>query len=115
MSILSDRPKQETPMNLEQESEQLPKEQPKEIKQETPKESTPEQEIPKEILKKQSSKEQEYQSKQEKKKIKFLHTVPKFVGRELEVYGPFESGETEELPLELAKILIVKGMAEEAT
>ena len=50
---------------------------------------------------------------QDKKKIRFTHAVPKFVGRELEVYGPFESSEIIELPLELAKILIDKGRAEE--
>ena len=50
---------------------------------------------------------------QKTKKIKFLDTVSKFVGRELEVYGPFESGDTEKLPLELADILIDKGRAEE--
>lgn len=61
----------------------------------------------------QLPKEQESSSKEEKKKIKLLHAIPKFVGRELEIYGPFESGEIEELPLELANILIDKGKAEE--
>ena len=61
----------------------------------------------------QPPKEQESLPKEEKKKIKLLHAIPKFVGRELEIYGPFEDGEIEELPLELANILIDKGKAEE--
>lgn len=47
------------------------------------------------------------------KKVMFLHPVPSFVGRNLEVYGPFEEQETAELPLEIASILITKGRATE--
>ena len=112
MNMLYGRPKQETQLQPEQETEKTPKEQ-KETKKETPKQFISEQETPKEAIQEQPSNEQEPQFKQEKKKIKFLHAVPKFVGRELEVYGPFESGDTGELMLEVAKILIDKGKAEE--
>ncbi len=45
--------------------------------------------------------------------VRFLHAVPKFVGKELEVYGPFEQEEIANVPEEIAKILITKGRAEE--
>lgn len=48
-----------------------------------------------------------------KKSIKFKETVPKFLGKELEVYGPYDPEETATLPTELANILINKGKAEE--
>jgi len=48
-----------------------------------------------------------------KKSIKFKETVPKFLGKELEVYGPYDPEETASLPVELANILISKGKAEE--
>jgi DNA replication initiation complex subunit (GINS family) len=44
--------------------------------------------------------------------IRFLHPVPKFVGKELEVYGPFESEDIANLPAQIADILITKGRAE---
>ncbi len=47
------------------------------------------------------------------KLIRFLNPVPKFVGKELEVYGPFEEEEMANLPAEIADILITKGRAEE--
>ncbi len=45
-------------------------------------------------------------------KIRFLHAVPRFVGESLEEYGPFEEGETAELPANIAKVIISKGRAE---
>ena len=45
--------------------------------------------------------------------VRFLHAVPKFVGRELEVYGPFEHEDIANLPREIANLLISKGRAEE--
>jgi len=45
--------------------------------------------------------------------VKFKENVPKFLGKELEVYGPFDPEETATLPTELADILIKKGKAEE--
>ncbi len=47
------------------------------------------------------------------KLVRFLHPVPKFVGRELEVYGPFEREDVANLPREIADVLIMKGRAEE--
>lgn len=44
--------------------------------------------------------------------IRFLHAVPKFVGKELEVYGPFEAEDVASLPKDIAKVLINKGRAE---
>jgi len=44
--------------------------------------------------------------------VKFLAPVPKFVGRELETYGPFDSGDVANLPTEIAKVLIKKDRAE---
>jgi len=45
--------------------------------------------------------------------IRFLHAVPSFVGKELEVYGPFEEEDMAHLPREIAELLIKKGRAEE--
>jgi len=45
------------------------------------------------------------------KKIRFVHPVPSFIGKNLETYGPFEENETTELPTQLANILINKGRA----
>jgi DNA replication initiation complex subunit (GINS family) len=49
----------------------------------------------------------------ETKLIRFLAPVPKFMGKELEVYGPFEEEDVASLPLEIAELLIKKGRAEE--
>ncbi|MCB9359308.1 DNA replication complex GINS family protein [Candidatus Woesearchaeota archaeon] len=45
--------------------------------------------------------------------IKFKENVPKFLGKELEVYGPYEPEDTATIPFELAQILINKGKAEQ--
>lgn len=45
--------------------------------------------------------------------VRFLNAVPKFLGPELEVYGPYEEDDVANLPPELAKVLISKGRAEE--
>lgn len=47
------------------------------------------------------------------KLVRFLHPVPRFVGRELEVYGPFDQEDIANLPMEIAEVLIMKGRAEE--
>ena len=44
--------------------------------------------------------------------IRFVHAVPKFIGTELEEYGPFEEEEVANLPKEIAMVLIDKGRAE---
>ncbi len=47
----------------------------------------------------------------ESKGVRFLQIVPKFVGKELETYGPFQEGDIADLPMEIAEILILKGKA----
>ena len=47
------------------------------------------------------------------KLVRFLYKVPKFVGPELEEYGPFEEEDIANLPSEVADVLINKGKAEE--
>ena len=45
--------------------------------------------------------------------VRFSYHVPKFVGTELEEYGPFEEEDIASLPTEIADVLINKGKAEE--
>ncbi len=56
-------------------------------------------------------------SKEEKDKdmimVRFLSPVPKFVGEELEEYGPFEEEDMANLPAAIAYLLIAKERAEE--
>lgn len=47
------------------------------------------------------------------KLVRFGHHVPKFVGPELEEYGPFEEEDIANLPAEIANVLIGKDKAEE--
>jgi len=47
------------------------------------------------------------------KLVRFIHAVPKFVGEELEEYGPFEEEDIANLPITIAGLLIAKGRAEE--
>ena len=49
----------------------------------------------------------------ETKLVRFLLPVPRFVGQELEVYGPFDQEDIANLPMEIAEVLIMKGRAEE--
>lgn len=44
--------------------------------------------------------------------VRFTHAVPKFIGKELEIYGPFESDDMANLPRQIADILVAKGRAE---
>jgi len=60
------------------------------------------------------SKEQESDDDYDiKVSVRFKDKVPKFVGKKLETYGPFEEGDEAELPRIIAKILINKDKAEE--
>lgn len=43
--------------------------------------------------------------------VRFVKPVPQFVGKELEVYGPFEEEDVANLPTEIADILVRKGRA----
>jgi DNA replication initiation complex subunit (GINS family) len=45
--------------------------------------------------------------------VRFLHPVPKFVGPELEEYGPFAEDDIASLPREVAEVLLGKGRVEE--
>ncbi len=47
------------------------------------------------------------------KLVRFLASVPKFVGKELEEYGPFAEEDIANLPSEIANLLIGKGRVEE--
>ncbi|MBW2983747.1 hypothetical protein KY361_01385 [Candidatus Woesearchaeota archaeon] len=47
------------------------------------------------------------------KMVRFVNAVPKFVGKELEEYGPFEEEDVASLPKEIANVLIEKGRVEE--
>ena len=49
------------------------------------------------------------------KLVRFVHPVPKFLGKELEIYGPFEEEDMATLPSQIAEVLIGKGRAEEMT
>ena len=46
------------------------------------------------------------------KRIKILKNLPKFVGTDLKVYGPFKEGDDIELPNKEAQLLVRKGIAE---
>ncbi|MBI5392319.1 hypothetical protein HZA96_00485 [Candidatus Woesearchaeota archaeon] len=56
---------------------------------------------------------QQVQSEKTLKTIRFITAVPKFVGEEMEIYGPFQENETAALPIKIADILIKKSRAEE--
>lgn len=49
----------------------------------------------------------------QKKKVKFISPVPKFLGKNMEVYGPYEQEQIVEFPENIANILIKKGKVEE--
>ena len=51
--------------------------------------------------------------KKETKLVRLLQPVQKFIGKELEIYGPFETDDVANLPPIIADILINKGIAEE--
>ena len=64
---------------------------------------------------KEEKNEENLQPKEEKhsKMLRFRYSVPKFVGKELEEYGPFGEEDIANLPLEIADVLISKGRVEE--
>jgi DNA replication initiation complex subunit (GINS family) len=47
------------------------------------------------------------------KKLRFKQEVPKFMGTDLQVYGPFKPDQEAELPDDVAKVIINKGKADE--
>ncbi|MEK6828420.1 MAG: hypothetical protein AABX78_03650 [Nanoarchaeota archaeon] len=64
-----------------------------------------------------NKREEEFKTALELKKpiklVRFMSPVSKFVGPELEEYGPFEEEDIASLPVEIADLLISKGRAEE--
>ncbi len=70
----------------------------------------------KEIVEQEQKQKEEAQPVQKDTKlVRFLHPVPKFIGKELESYGPFEEEDMATLPNEIADVLIGKERAEEIT
>lgn len=65
------------------------------------------------VEKKIEKPKEEKKEPKETKLVRFLHAVPKFVGKELEEYGPFEEEDIASLPVEIANVLINKKRAEE--
>lgn len=58
--------------------------------------------------------QQEIQNEQEeKRRVRFLHAVPKFLDNNTNVLGPFEEDDIANLPSSIADILIKKGRAEQ--
>jgi DNA replication initiation complex subunit (GINS family) len=51
------------------------------------------------------------ESSKDTRLIRFIKPVPKFVGPQLEVYGPFDEEDMASLPLKIADLLIKKGRA----
>jgi DNA replication initiation complex subunit (GINS family) len=47
------------------------------------------------------------------KSVRFIKPVPRFLGPELEIYGPFEENDIASLPSKIANILVKKERAEE--
>lgn len=45
-------------------------------------------------------------------KVKFVKPVPKFIGRDMTIFGPFNADDTTELPEEVAAVLAKKGHVE---
>ncbi len=50
-----------------------------------------------------------------KKLLKILSEIPKFVGTDMETYGPFNKGEMANLPVDVAEILLSREVAEVMT
>jgi DNA replication initiation complex subunit (GINS family) len=57
--------------------------------------------------------EDEFDNSDGIKSVRFIKPVPKFLGSELEIYGPFEENDIASLPSKIANILIKKNRAEE--
>ena len=65
-------------------------------------------ELPKSIKTDESEK-----SAAENRLIRIIHPIPKFVGTDLNIYGPFEQEDVSLLPSKVADLLIKKNRAEE--
>ncbi|MCA9478664.1 MAG: hypothetical protein KC535_05950 [Nanoarchaeota archaeon] len=62
----------------------------------------------------QDSSQEEGSVAADEKSVTFISNVPKFLGKQGEVYGPFQEGETATLPSLIANILLRKGKVQEA-
>ena len=62
---------------------------------------------------KEEEKQEEQKEEPGKKKVIFLEQTPKFVGKDLEVYGPYEPDDVAELTEDIANILIQNNKAQE--
>ncbi|MCF7866114.1 hypothetical protein K9L67_00735 [Candidatus Woesearchaeota archaeon] len=59
----------------------------------------------------QTQKETPTKNNSNKNKVKILSSLPKFVGLDKKIYGPFKTNEEVELPQELIDMLVKKGRA----
>ena len=57
-------------------------------------------------------KEEKEEVKEKLVRAKFIHAVPRFIGKNLEIWGPFQEGEEAELPKDVVEILEEKGRVE---
>jgi DNA replication initiation complex subunit (GINS family) len=62
---------------------------------------------------KDASEDSDYDSSEGIKSVRFTKSVPRFMGPELETYGPFEENDIASLPSKIANILLRKERAEE--
>ncbi len=60
----------------------------------------------------ESAEQQRETSDEEKVKVRFTSSIPKFVGKNEEVLGPFDTDDTAELSEDIASVLVGKGRAE---
>ena len=106
---------EETPEETAKEPESPHEETPKEAGAEAPKaEEEPEGEEPKEAHKPEDEVfKEDSENKGDLTRVKFLKSLPAFVGQDLKTIGPFEEGEEIEVPRDVAEILIKNDAAEE--
>ena len=57
--------------------------------------------------------EQKKERPKETMLVRFIHAVPKFVGSDLAIYGPFDENDVASLPKDVSEILVNKKRAEE--
>lgn len=62
---------------------------------------------------KKSESEESKENKENIKIVKLLDKIEQFVGKELELYGPFDKNDEAKLPREIAEVLIKQGKAVE--
>ena len=76
-----------------------------------PEEETFEKEKPAPEEKKEEPAKEENKDSQ---KIKILHDLPRFLGVDQKIYGPYKKGDVTEMPISTAKLLLDKKRAEQA-